>query len=82
MSERDGSPADAAEGGIVRAVLSGAAPDLVRLGLFLEAVTGGHDPAAVLRDLRLAAITITTAQGTRGRGRRITLIFHLTEATS
>jgi hypothetical protein len=67
------------EPGTVRVTLAGLAPDLVRLSLFLEAVTGGETPADVLLDLRLVAIRITETRGTRGRGSQMTMMFQLEE---
>jgi hypothetical protein len=69
------------EPGTVRAVLSGHAPDLVQLSLFLEAVTRGRNPADVLRDLHLAAITISGMRLPGSRYRQpVTMTFTLKAA--
>ena len=60
--------------------MTGAGPDLMKLTLFLEAVTSGHNSADALRDLHLDTIRITSTRGSRGRGARITLTLQLTEA--
>ena len=65
--------------GTVRVTLHGSGPDIAALGIFLEAVTKGHDPAGVLAKLRLAAITITETRGTRGRASVITMMVELRE---
>jgi hypothetical protein len=51
--------------GTIRATLTGAAPDLTRFAIFLQAVTDGYPPASVLADLRLAGITIVAMRGRR-----------------
>jgi hypothetical protein len=58
---RTGRPAP----GTIRATLAGAAPDLTRFAIFLQAVTDGHAPGGVLVDLRLAGITIVAMRGRR-----------------
>jgi len=63
----------------VRATLTGAAADLARIGIFLQAVTGGHDPAVLLADLRLARITITEMRR-EGAGIVLTLRLDDTDA--
>jgi hypothetical protein len=50
-----------------------AAPDLARLGVFLQAVTSGHDPAEGLATLRLARVTILEIRGSRGPGSRVVM---------
>jgi hypothetical protein len=66
--------------GAVKVIMSGSGPDLVKVAIFLEAVTSDHNPAAILADLRLNGIEITSTRGTRGRGKRITMILELTGA--
>jgi hypothetical protein len=51
--------------GTVRVTLVGRAPDLIKTIIFLDWVTGGDSPAAVLRALHLAAIRITSEAGRR-----------------
>jgi hypothetical protein len=65
------------DSGTVRAVLTGAAPDLIRLVVFLDRVTSGDNPADVLGVLHLAAIRITSEAA---RGQRVTLTLELEEA--
>lgn len=65
------------EPGTVSVVLSGRAPDLIKTIIFLDRVTSGDSPAAVLRVLHLAAIRITSESG---RGSRVTLTLELEEA--
>ena len=66
--------------GTVILILAGESPDLVTLDLFLEAVTGGQEPAEALRDLALAAVTITSKRIPHGRTDRFYLTVTLTEA--
>lgn len=63
--------------GTVRVTLAGHVADLIKTIVFLDRVTGGDNPAAVLRVLHLAAITINPQ--TRA-GRRVTLTVQLEEA--
>jgi hypothetical protein len=63
--------------GTVRVVLNGHAPDLIKTIIFLDRVTSGDNPTAVLRVLHLAAIRITSESG---RGSRVTLTLELEEA--
>ena len=63
--------------GTVRVVLTGHAPDLIKTIIFLDRMTSGDSPAAVLRVLHLAAITIISETG---RGQRVTLALRLEEA--
>lgn len=63
--------------GTVRVVLTGAAPALIKLVLFLGQVTEGANPADVLRVLHLSAIRIT---GESGRNHRVTLTLQLEDA--
>jgi hypothetical protein len=63
--------------GIVRLILSGAAPDLIKVVLFFDRVTAGDSPADVLRVLHLSAIRITSESG---RNHRVTLVLQLEEA--
>ena len=69
----NGSPAP----GTVQAALTGRAPDLIKVIVFLDRVTAGDSPASVLRILGLAAIRITSESG---RGQRATLTLELEEA--
>ena len=69
----NGSPAP----GTVQAALTGRAPDLIKVILFLDRVTAGDSPASVLDILHLAAIRITSESG---RGQRVTLTLELEEA--
>lgn len=55
-----------AEPGTIRASLAGRGPDLFQLGLYLEAVTRGSNPADVLAELHLAAVTISEMRGPWG----------------
>jgi hypothetical protein len=64
--------------GTVRVTLAGHAADVIKTIVFLDRVTGGDSPAAVLRVLHLTAITITSQ--TRA-GRRVTLTLELQEVT-
>ena len=59
------------------AILAGRAPDLIKPIIFLDRVTSGDSPAAVLAVLHLAAIRITSESG---RGSRVTLTLELEEA--
>lgn len=62
----------------VRLTLAGHNSDLFKTVIFLDRVTGGDNPASVLRVLHLAAITIISESR---RGNRVTLILQLEEAT-
>ena len=69
------------EPGTVRVTLAGDAQDLLRLSVFLEAVTRGHDPAEALANLHLAAIAIVSARNTPGRATgHITMMIELRDA--
>lgn len=70
------TPPAAQPPGTVRVQLSGSTPDLIKAVVFLDRVTGGDSPAAVLRVLHLAAIRITEETG---RGRRVILTLELQE---
>jgi hypothetical protein len=63
--------------GTVLVTLAGRAPDLIKTIIFLDRVTSGDSPAAVLRVLHLTAITIISETG---RGSRVTLTLELEEA--
>ena len=63
--------------GTVRVVLTGRSADLIKTVIWLDRVTGGDRPAAVLRVLNLAAIRIVSEAG---RGQRVTLVLRLEEA--
>ena len=63
--------------GTVRAILTGPDPDLIKVVLFLDRVTSGDSPAAVLAVLHLSAIRITSHSG---RNHRVTLTLQLEEA--
>ena len=63
--------------GAVRVVLAGRPADLIKLVIFLDRVTSGDSPAAVLAVLHLGAIRITSESG---RGSRVTLTLELEEA--
>ena len=68
------------EPGTVRAVLSGLAPDLVRLSLFLEGVINhGETVTDALLDVHLAAIRITETRGTTGLASKMMMMFRLEE---
>jgi hypothetical protein len=64
--------------GTVRVVLTGAAPALIKVVIFLVQVLEGASPADVLRVLHLAAIRVTSEAG---RGQRVTLTLELEEMT-
>jgi len=64
------------DSGIVRVVLEGHPYDLIRLVIFLGQAFEGASLADVLRELRLAAIGITSQTG---RGHRVTLMLQLEE---
>lgn len=63
--------------GTVRVTLTGPPADLIKTVVWLDRVTGGDSPAAVLRVLHLSAIRIVSETG---RGRRVTLVLRLEEA--
>lgn len=69
--------ADPKDPGTVRVVLTGTAPALIKVVLFLGQVTEGASPADVLRVLHLSAIRITSESG---RNHRVTLVLQLEEA--
>ena len=66
--------------GQVILILSGAGPDLATLWLVLEAITKGKPLAETLRDLDLAAVTITSTHIPHGRTDRMYLTVQLGEA--
>jgi hypothetical protein len=63
--------------GTVRVVLTGTAPALIKVVLFLGQVLAGDSPAEVLRTLGLSAIRIKSESG---RNHRVTLTLQLEEA--
>ena len=63
--------------GTIRVTLTGRSADLIKTVIWLDRVTGGERPAAVLRVLHLSAIRIVSEAG---RGQRVTLVLRLEEA--
>ena len=74
---RDDQVTSPPDPGAVTVVLTGTAPDLIKVVLFLGQVTAGDNPADILRVLHLNAIRITSETA---RNHRVTLILQLEEA--
>ncbi|MGH3410376.1 MAG: hypothetical protein ACRDRJ_48960 [Streptosporangiaceae bacterium] len=70
------------EPGTVEVRLSGRGRDLIKVAAFLESVTRGGGPAAVLSALGLDAIETISERAFTGRGQRVSLTFQPREVAA